>query len=716
VRGLAAAHDKGVLHRDLKPANVMLDGRGRVRVTDFGLAVAAGEDIPAGEVAGTPAYMAPEQFAGKGASVRSDIYALGLVLYELYTGRRAFEAKSLAELRAKKEGAPPAAPSEITREIDPIVERLILRCLEKDPRQRPASVAHVAGALPGGDPLAAAIAAGETPSPEMVAASGSKEGLRPWVAWACLAFVVLGIAAAGSLKKGTYLYERVPVAQPPEVMVKISRDILAGAGYDELPADTAFGFEQYTPYFSYVDEKDKSAERWNNIPDLAVQFWYRQSPDPLEHWRAARGTSVSDPPVRLRGECVIKLDARGRLTYLYAIPRKENLPTGAPQAPDWSLLFRAAGLDPANWTAAEPDLTEPASADARAAWTGRLPGFPEFPMRIEAAACRGKPVLWNLIGPWDLPSPSGATAASIFLGITIVLLCSAGAAFFAHRNLRMGRGDRRGATRLAFFFGGLSMISWVFAEHHHMTTGEFNRLIIPVLFAIGGAFFTWLFYVGLEPFVRRRWPGSLVSWSRVLAGSFRDPLVGRDLLVGFMLWAVICPIRPLRYALALRIGVPQEPPFAGGNFAALDVFTGASAAVSRIFYIVAYATSVSLLLLFLVFLLRVLLRKDWIAWVLAFVFWSGLGGPFHSLFPDLVLHALIQGLILFVLFRYGLLACASYLLYSNVYGGFPITTNLSAWYSGIGLVGLGLMLGLAVYAFHTSLGGQPLFGRASLED
>src|SRR5262249_22384370 len=85
--GLAAAHDKGVLHRDLKPSNVMLDGRGRARITDFGLAVAAGEQTE-GEVSGTPAYMAPEQLAGKGASVRSDVYALGLVLYELYLGRK----------------------------------------------------------------------------------------------------------------------------------------------------------------------------------------------------------------------------------------------------------------------------------------------------------------------------------------------------------------------------------------------------------------------------------------------------------------------------------------------------------------------------------------------------------------------------------------------------------------------------------------------------
>jgi serine/threonine protein kinase len=84
--GLAAAHDKGVLHRDLKLANVMIDGPGHVRITDFGLAVAAGEAIPEADVSGTPPHMAPEQFAGKGASVRSDIYALGLVVCEVFAG------------------------------------------------------------------------------------------------------------------------------------------------------------------------------------------------------------------------------------------------------------------------------------------------------------------------------------------------------------------------------------------------------------------------------------------------------------------------------------------------------------------------------------------------------------------------------------------------------------------------------------------------------
>jgi serine/threonine protein kinase len=181
--GLAAAHEHGVLHRDLKPANIMLDGHGRVRITDFGLAVAIENESQAVEIAGTPTYMAPEQLAGKGATVRSDIYSLGLVLYEIYTGKKAFTASTLAELRQQKETYTPRAPSEIRAGVDPAVERLIRRCMERDPNARPASVAQLALALPGGDPLAAALAAGETPSPEMVAESGGKEGLRPAIAW-----------------------------------------------------------------------------------------------------------------------------------------------------------------------------------------------------------------------------------------------------------------------------------------------------------------------------------------------------------------------------------------------------------------------------------------------------------------------------------------------------------------------------------------------------
>jgi len=148
--GLAAAHEQGVLH-SLKPANVMIDGRGRARITDFGLARLAGENGDGEARAGTPAYMAPEQLAGKEASVRSDLYALGLVLYELFTGRMAFKATTPGDMQRLQRETTPASPSEVIQGFDPVVERVLLRCLETDARDRPASALAVAAALPGGN-------------------------------------------------------------------------------------------------------------------------------------------------------------------------------------------------------------------------------------------------------------------------------------------------------------------------------------------------------------------------------------------------------------------------------------------------------------------------------------------------------------------------------------------------------------------------------------
>src|SRR5262249_7793675 len=197
--GLAAAHAKGVLHRDLKPANIMLDGRGQAIITDFGLAAFTGQVQGAEVRSGTPAYMAPEQLAGKEVTAQSDIYSLGLVLYEIFTGKRAFAAEDLNELLRSRSAGTVSRPSSLVKDVDPLVERVILHCLETDPAKRPASALAVAAALPGGDPLAAALAAGETPSPQMVAAAGAMEGMRPKAALLCLAACVLGLIGAVAL-------------------------------------------------------------------------------------------------------------------------------------------------------------------------------------------------------------------------------------------------------------------------------------------------------------------------------------------------------------------------------------------------------------------------------------------------------------------------------------------------------------------------------------
>src|SRR5208283_2812546 len=168
-------------------------------ITDFGLAGIAGMLQGAEVRNGTPAYMAPEQLAGREVTARSDIYSLGLVLYEMFTGRRPFEAGSVAELARMQSSASPAGPTTVVRDLDPAVERVILRCLDPDPARRPVSPLAVAAGLPGGDPVAAALAAGETPSPEMVAAAGEgSEGIAPRVAAVLLAVVVVGLLACAA--------------------------------------------------------------------------------------------------------------------------------------------------------------------------------------------------------------------------------------------------------------------------------------------------------------------------------------------------------------------------------------------------------------------------------------------------------------------------------------------------------------------------------------
>src|SRR5262245_39931143 len=137
--GLAAAHAKGVLHRDLKPRNVMIDGLGEVRVMDFGLATVATELSGADVRSGTPAYMAPEQLAGREATTASDIYAFGLVLYELFTGKRPFDVTDTRELLRRREQEQPVPPTTLLDDLPITIEQVILRCLDPDPQKRPAS-------------------------------------------------------------------------------------------------------------------------------------------------------------------------------------------------------------------------------------------------------------------------------------------------------------------------------------------------------------------------------------------------------------------------------------------------------------------------------------------------------------------------------------------------------------------------------------------------
>jgi serine/threonine protein kinase len=185
--GLMAAHAAGMLHRDLKPTNIMLDDRGKVRITDFGLARMSqecGGELPAG----TPAYLAPEQLAGKPDSVQSDLYSLGLSLYEVFTGKPALRSPAPAD-QPRRTGCP-VISARVLAGLEPAVQRVILHCLASSPAERPVSAQQVAAALPG----TIAAARNEKLGPQLAPPARGQSALQPSLRWPLLACTMWGFA------------------------------------------------------------------------------------------------------------------------------------------------------------------------------------------------------------------------------------------------------------------------------------------------------------------------------------------------------------------------------------------------------------------------------------------------------------------------------------------------------------------------------------------
>jgi hypothetical protein len=710
--GLAAAHDNGVLHRDLKPANVMIDGRGKARITDFGVAVVAAELSGNEAVAGTPGYMAPEQLTGKEVTQLSDIYALGLVLYELFTGKRVFESNSVRDLLKLHETSTPTNPSSHVKNIDPLVEKVILRCLEKDPGKRPASAIQVAAALPGGDPLAAALAAGETPSPEMVAAAKTEEGLRPPIAIALAAGAVLMLVAAIFMSDAVGLHYKVPFDKSTEVLQARAAEIVKQAGYLDEPVDYSSGFGWQQGYLDYVRTNDQSPRRWDKLasgqPNL-IYFWYRQSPDYLRPWRPGVVVAMYDPPLTSAGMTEVALDTRGRLLTFLRVPPRIHSPAAAAPVLDWSPLFNAAGLDITKFTQTEPQWNPTQYGDSRAAWLGTYPDQPETPLRIEAAAYQGKPTYFDLFAPWEKAASEKPKTKSISekvsTGLIVVLTLAIvlGALLLARYNLKLGRGDKKGAFRLALFVMVLGGVRYLVSDHVPETFTEFGNFIEVFSRQLFYAGVTWLIYIGVEPFVRRRWPNLIISWNRLLAGNYRDPLIGREILIGGVCGFAI-PVLRFSPQLILRwVGKPYDlafviPPARGmrtliGQFS-FDLFGS-------------LVPPMGMVLLALLF--SIVLRKRWLAVVFAGIALTAPSVTSPSLAAFIGV-ALGNALLVYVTMRYGLLTAYFCLLFWNLVTNNPVTTNFALWYAAEStLFVLTICLSLVLYGFYTSLAGQKIF-------
>lgn len=570
--GLAAAHERGVAHRDLKPSNVMIDGRGDVKLTDFGIAAraASGE----GGRSGTPLYMSPEQLRGEAATAASDVFALGLVLYEMYTGRRAFEERSAGP----GSGTHVEPASSIDPEIDPAVERVIHRCMEEDPARRPAGALAVAAALPGGDPLRAALEAGETPSPELVAASGGSGALRPRTGLALLLLAGLLLFVGERLGSRTSLLAVAPPALTAEALEDRARQALRALGYTETPSDTAFVWDADPGYVRWVYGREGTGGRGRlrAAPDGAVRFLYRESPERFEPLGPMRRVGWNDPPSDGRGMRRLLLDAGGRLAWLRTTPPAVLVPRSESAAQvDWSAVFGLAGLDFARFNPVDERRVWHGDALESLSWTGPSDRLAGELVRVHAGVSDGRVTQFEVRFPWELDDlrrnawtsdgPAGTSVAYKALGLLLVGLTGA-AALVARRNLTSGKGDRSGALRVAFGVFAAMSASVLLSAHNFPTPMAFIASDAPPLaLAAWLAVMIWTLYVAVEPIARRTWPTALASWARLLRGDWKDPLVGRDLLIGVCAGGAV----GAAFGAARLIEQGDGPPLGTGNFVSL---------------------------------------------------------------------------------------------------------------------------------------------------
>ncbi len=702
--GLAAAHDRGVIHRDLKPSNIMIDGEGRVRIADFGLAVRS--DAGVGEVVGTPAYMAPEQFEGKPATAQTDLYSLGLILYEVYTGKRAFDANTWDGWRSQHSQVEPRSPEEIERDVDEAVVRAILRCLEKEPASRPRSALELAASLPGGDPVAAALAAGEMPSPQMVAASGGHGATSSRTGWLLLG--AFGVLLAGYLALSPAANDLglAPLRRGHDALLANARDIQTKLGYTTPPRDEATWFE-----------RDYNPLRWRALREASthwrhdyaragapLRFGYRSSPTPFAPIGNAR-VGPEDPIFIAEGNFMVRTDAEGRLRNMIAVPpRLDSLPPteGTPHAAD---LFALAQLDTARFHEVTPTWRPVLPFDSRREWLGESAIWPGTPLRVNAAWWHGSPVTFSVRGPWDDPAALRSVNSSnpisdvtrMLMIVTLTIFCI----MSGRARLRSGKSDWRGGLQFANVMLLLYLAHWLLSAHHTLVPGlEGGSAMRAFGEGLAAAFVLFFIYVVIEPEIRRRTPELLVGWTRLVQGRWKDARVGRDVLVGSVLGVASACI------MALTNGIPTWLPFTGQTPVPpnTDVITGGRLLLAQFAAVPVNTVGTAFALFGVWFMAWLAFRRKLPAAIALAVVWTLLALGAEN--PVLeVPGAILDGALLaYVITRHGLLALVTLWTMRLLMQGIPAPFSPTSPYAYSATVAIAVPVLIVVWAFRNAAG------------
>jgi hypothetical protein len=407
----------------------------------------------------------------------------------------------------------------------------------------------------------------------------------------------------------------------------------------------------------------------------------------------------------------VRVDPRGRLVSFFAVPPQLDPQAEgvAPPEVDFRLLFEEAGLDLARFRPVPSQWAPPFEADLRRAWEGHWPEPPELKVRIEAASHRGRVVAFYPVASWMRRDRDEAFAyttiekvAAASMAILFVTLIAV-AAVLARRHHLAGRSDRSGAARLAGAVFALGAAGWALAAHHVPLHIEELLLVIGGLGTV--LFFTavvWLFYLALEPFVRRLWPHALISWSRLVRHGPVERLVARDTLVGMAAGSLIVVL--IAVALRLPEWLGQAPAELSFNDWGLDALLSLRYAFAQMLTQPLAAIALTTGSFLVLALLRLLFRREWLA---AAVF-VALTGTIQALRWDLpfgwglLLALLIMLDFVLVALRFGLVAFMVAAFTVDLMLMLSTTVDLGSWTSEPTRVMALAVFALATYAFRFS--------------
>jgi serine/threonine-protein kinase len=655
--------------------------------------------------------MAPEQLRGEAVTAKSDLYALGLVLYELFTGKKPFDAQSVQQLIDMQQSMHLTSVVSVASDVDPAVEKIIRRCLDPDPSRRPASAVSVAAALPGGDPLAAALAAGETPSPEMVAAAGTFEGLARKYSIPLLLAVILSMVAVIPIRQARTAAMHAHLDRSPEVLAHESRLLAAQFGHTERPADSYVWMESRSEMTRYLTNLPKPHlwDQWYASISPVASF-YRESRRPLVASPDGNVT-VDNPPPTVPGMTQTILDGEGRLLQFDAVPDDRLPPFSQPVTAE--SVFHAAGLDMNAFREIDPSGAPPNAFDARRTWRGPHPVLPKTELRLDVAWWKGRITRAKVYFPWstDAAATVPPRTFTTWLRENAAWLLQGLGGFFvillARRNWKRNRADVRGAWQVALTRLVLAAIAWVGWTHPVESDAVINNFFGAAGDWLVAAAIIWFVYMALEPEVRSRWPHSIVTWNRVLAGRWKDARVGSEILLGAACGATMWILFKLFNYIS---GGNTEP-----TNHDLNLFAAASTRhwVSSIASTLGNALWMGIIIFLAVFGLRHILRRDWLAVLAAAALFTTMeGGAMRS--SDFAvmfsLYVVVYGVLIFLLLRFGLVATITTIFFANSFNTIGLGTSWKTWYTPLGLATVTLLLSIAVWAFVRSLGGRELIG------